>query len=107
MPDDDENSDYEPEVITAGEDREVELALRDERTTESDHVTMPDPDDETDWPRGWTARERVETVFHDHGAPDSPAEIADEADVGVETAREVVEQIADRDYSDTRWDNDD
>jgi len=67
---------------------------------------MPD-DDETDWPSGWTARERVETVFHDRDGADDPAEIADEADVGVETAREVVEHIAERDYSDTRWGNDD
>lgn len=63
--------------------------------------------DETDWPGGWTARNHVETVFYDHDAPDDPAGIADETDVGVETAREVVEQIAERDYSDTRWGHDD
>jgi hypothetical protein len=34
-------------IVTAGEDRELELAFRDERIPESEHVTMPDPDDET------------------------------------------------------------
>ncbi|MDS0277361.1 hypothetical protein NDI85_06115 [Halomicroarcula sp. S1AR25-4] len=62
--------------------------------------------DETDWPRGWTARERIETVFHDYDAPDDPAEIADEVSVSVATAHEVIDQIAERDYSDTRWDDD-
>ncbi|MBP2251263.1 hypothetical protein J2754_001584 [Halarchaeum solikamskense] len=63
-------------------------------------------DDETDWPPGWTPRERVESVIHDHDAPDNPSEIAEDAGVDVETAREVVEQIGGRDYSDTRWSDD-
>ncbi|MDS0473524.1 hypothetical protein [Natrinema sp. 1APR25-10V2] len=67
---------------------------------------MPDPDDGTDWSRDWTARERVETVFYDPRTADDPAEIADEANVSVATAREILEQIAERDYSDTRWDDD-
>lgn len=63
--------------------------------------------DETDWPHGWTARERAETVIHDHDAPDDPDEIAEKANVSVATAHEVIEQITERDYSDTRWDDDD
>ena len=56
----------------------------------------------TDWPEGWTARERVETVALDHGASDDPAEIAEEAGVDVDTAREVLAEMAE-DYADTRW----
>lgn len=43
-----EDDEYAPAVITAGEDREVELKFRDERIADSEHVTMPDPDDEAD-----------------------------------------------------------
>ncbi|RKS82166.1 hypothetical protein BDK61_1465 [Haloarcula quadrata] len=56
----------------------------------------------TDWPAGWTARERVETVALDRDAADDPAEIADEAGVDVATARAVLAGLAE-DYSDTRW----
>ena len=37
---------YSPAVVTAGEDREVELAFRDERIEETEHVTMPEEDDQ-------------------------------------------------------------
>lgn len=57
----------------------------------------------TNWPSGWTARERVETVALDRDASDDPAEIADEAGVDVATAREVLAEMTARDYADTRW----
>lgn len=41
-----EGDGYTPAVVTAGEDREVELAFRDERIEETEHVTMPDEDDQ-------------------------------------------------------------
>jgi|GEM_PF-3751132 len=59
----------------------------------------------TDWPAGWTARERVETVIHDHDAANDPVEIAEEAGVDVDTARDVLAELAE-DYSDTRWADD-
>lgn len=59
-----------------------------------------------DWPPGWTPVERVETVALDRDAPDTPVEIADEAGVDVATARTVLDELADRDYSDTRWADD-
>ena len=90
MPDD-ENNDYEPAVITAGEDRDVELTLRDERTTESEHVSMPAPDNETDWPSGWTAEERALTVAEDVDGPRSIDSIALAAEVEVA----IVEDVAD------------
>lgn len=43
-----EEGEYTPAVITAGEDREVKLKFRDERTTESEHVTMPDAEESSD-----------------------------------------------------------
>jgi hypothetical protein len=42
MPDYD---DCTPAVITAGEDREVVLAFHDSRIKETEHVSMPDPDE--------------------------------------------------------------
>lgn len=61
---------------------------------------MPEP---TNWPPGWTERERVQTVALDRNTPDDVEEIAEEAGVDVETAREVINQMTTPDYSDTRW----
>lgn len=58
-------------------------------------------DDETDWPDGWTARERIKTVALDRREFD-----AEEAGVDVETARRVLNEMTE-DYSDTRWGDDD
>jgi hypothetical protein len=41
----DETDEYEPAVVTAGEDHKIELAFRDERIDETEHVTMPDEDE--------------------------------------------------------------
>lgn len=57
-----------------------------------------------DWPPGWTARERVETVALDRRTTDAEV-VAEEADVGVETARRVLDEMTE-DYSDARWDDD-
>lgn len=59
---------------------------------------------DTDWPRDWTPRERVETVALDRDSPDDPAGIADKAGVNVETARDVLAEMAE-DYTDARWSN--
>lgn len=59
----------------------------------------------TDWPRGWTARERVETVALDRREFDAET-VAEEAGVDVETARDVLTEL-EEDYSDTRWGDDD
>lgn len=40
------DEEYTPAVVTAGEDRDVELAFRDERIYETEHVSMPDKDDQ-------------------------------------------------------------
>lgn len=66
---------------------------------------MSEPDDETDWPAGWTASERVETVALDRDSTDDPAGIAAKTGVDVETVRNVLDEM-DEDYSDTRWDDD-
>lgn len=58
----------------------------------------------TDWPPGWTARERVETVALDRRTTDAET-VADEAGVDVATARAVLAEMAE-DYSDTRWADD-
>ncbi|WP_254838067.1 hypothetical protein [Natronomonas marina] len=58
----------------------------------------------TNWPAGWTARERVETVALDRRTMDAEV-VADEAGVDVDTARDVLAELAE-DYSDTRWDDD-
>lgn len=58
----------------------------------------------TDWPAGWTARERVETVALDRRTMDAET-VADEAGVDVDTARRVLDELAE-DYSDTRWADD-
>ncbi|ELZ92818.1 hypothetical protein [Haloferax volcanii] len=57
-----------------------------------------------DWPRGWTARERVETVALDRREFDAEV-VAREAGVDVDTARAVLAELAE-DYSDTRWADD-
>jgi hypothetical protein len=46
--DGEEEEEYTPAVITAGEDREVKLRFRDERTTESEHVTMPNDEESSE-----------------------------------------------------------
>jgi len=58
---------------------------------------------DTDWPPGWTAKERVETVALDRRTADAET-IAEEAGVDVETVRNVLDEMAE-DYSDTRWDD--
>jgi len=55
----------------------------------------------TDWPSGWTMRERVETVALDRRTMDAET-VAEEAGVDVDTAREVLAEMAE-DYSDTHW----
>jgi len=58
---------------------------------------------DTDWPAGWTTKERVETVALDRRTADAET-VAEEAGVDVETARNVLDEMAE-DYSDTRWDD--
>lgn len=86
-------------------------------------------DGETDWPPGWTEEERIETVVAGKHLLEADArftakQIADEADAEIAVTCDVIadmidrgevevddiagdEWLNDRDYSDTRWDNDD
>lgn len=45
MTDESDEIDYEPAVVTAGKDCGINIKFYDTRTTESEHVSMPDHDE--------------------------------------------------------------